>query len=139
MFCNAPHVKDTRRCLLVPGKQGSPKLCTLASTVQFVLPWHFRDTLLKADGDKHSEMKIHAQSIHKRTYCIGFGLFIQFSLKDLKVMEIYSLAPARLLYKNCSLDVMTELLFSPRPMSGLRCESLEHIGVSCFRWPNVAE
>lgn len=54
----APQVKDTRRCFLVPGKQGSPKVWVSARTEQFALPWHLRDTFLRADGDKHSAVKI---------------------------------------------------------------------------------
>ena len=55
---HAPHVKDTRRCFLVPGKQGSPKVKVSARTVQFALPWHLRDTFLKAEGDKHSGINL---------------------------------------------------------------------------------
>lgn len=51
---HVPQVKDTRRCFLVPGKQGSPKVWVSASIEQFVRPWHLRDTFLRAEGDKHS-------------------------------------------------------------------------------------
>lgn len=55
-ICHLPQVKDTRRCFLVPGKQGSPKSWVSAISEQFALPWHLRDTFLRATGDKHSEI-----------------------------------------------------------------------------------
>lgn len=53
-----PHVKDTRRCFLMPGKHGSPNVCVSAITEQFGLPWHLRDTFFRAEGDKHSEEQL---------------------------------------------------------------------------------
>lgn len=142
MSCNPPHVKDTRRCLMVPGKQGSPKFCTLASTLQFVLPWHFLDTLLKADGDKHSERKIQEQNRHNKwdsLACLDLGfLHLDFALTEF-VMEIFSVAKALLMYNICSLDGTTELLFRLIPISGFLCVPWGHTGESCSRWPKVAE
>lgn len=59
ILCHSPQVKDTRRCFLVPGKQGSPKVCVSARTEQFDLPWHLRDTFLRAVGDRHSVINSH--------------------------------------------------------------------------------
>lgn len=44
----------------MPGKQGSPKVSVSARTEQFDLPWHLRDTFLKADGDKHSGINVNS-------------------------------------------------------------------------------